>query len=73
MQSRFTLTIQLGNAAMQTADDIAGALRAAADTLANRYDGLTPPDDAAPIRDVNGGTVGAWRIAGADDTKGADL
>lgn len=73
MQSRFTLTIHLGNDAMRTADDIAGALHATADAIANRYDGLTPPDDTAPIRDANGSKVGAWQIAGTDDTKGADL
>ena len=63
MQTRFTLTIDLGNDAMQTGDDIARALQAVAHTVSSRYDGTTPPDDTAPIRDENGNTTGRWTIA----------
>lgn len=59
----FTLTIALGNDAMRSGDDLAHALRETADTLANRYDGLTMPDTVPQsIRDLNGQTVGRWRV-----------
>lgn len=52
--SRFTLTITLGNAAMQTPDHVAGALREVADGIeaGRELDGTVP--------DANGNTVGSY-------------
>ena len=56
----FTLKITLGNDAMQTPEDIAGALRDAA----RRINGL--PEDMrgefGKIRDSNGNTCGKWEV-----------
>jgi hypothetical protein len=56
---KFTLEIELGNAAMRTAGDIAGALA----KIAGRID---PRDVAAgaggAVLDVNGNTVGRWEV-----------
>jgi len=52
---RFTLSIELGNAAMQTGRDVADLLRRVADRL---DDGL--PDGPRPVRDLNGNTVGYY-------------
>lgn len=53
----FTLTIKLGNDAMQTPDDIAGALREVADTVqSGRGNGK--------IFDLNGNSVGQFDITG---------
>lgn len=61
----FTLSIRLGNAAMQTPADIALALRETADKIADpmlrdTYAEATPY--AGRIRDVNGNTVGEWEV-----------
>lgn len=56
-QPRFILTIELGNAAMQTPRDVADALRQAADVLEN---GPTPSQVPQTIRDENGNTVGDY-------------
>ena len=49
----FQLTIKLGNAAMLTPEDIAGALRDAADAVEHgRTDGF--------VYDTNGNRVGSW-------------
>lgn len=55
--SEFTLTLKLGNAAMQTPADIAEALR----TVANRLDaaGIYASET---IMDLNGARVGSWEI-----------
>jgi hypothetical protein len=52
---KFLLKIQLGNAEMQTAADIAEALRDVLDNLDRLPDGGT-------VRDANGNTVGEWGI-----------
>lgn len=52
----FTLTITLGNDAMQTREDISGALRNVAAML--EWDVTT----GGPIRDANGNTVGEWKV-----------
>jgi hypothetical protein len=52
IMAQFTLTIELGNAAMQTSDDIAEALRETADNVAI--------DAHGTIRDTNGNKVGLW-------------
>lgn len=51
---QFTLTVKLGNEAMKTRDDVAKALRHAADAL---QAGLA---DEGAIRDDNGNRVGGW-------------
>lgn len=49
----FRLTIKLGNAEMQTPEDIAGALRDVADAVEQgRADGF--------VHDTNGNRVGSW-------------
>ena len=53
---RFKLEIRLGNDAMQTMDDIAGALERVA--VGNIHDGR----DTGRIFDYNGNTVGTWSI-----------
>jgi hypothetical protein len=56
MPERFTLTVELGNAAMSTPEDVADALREVADALeAGASSGI--------VRDVNGNTVGRWELA----------
>lgn len=65
MDTTFTLTIRLGNAAMQTGEDIADALRNAADKLADGY-GMDYLDEwtglGAAVYDANGNKVGRWGI-----------
>ena len=54
MSGKFTLTITLGNEAMQTNEDVAEALRVAASRIESR---------ALPlIRDINGNNVGSWEF-----------
>lgn len=50
----FVLSIKLGNDAMQTRDDVAAALRAAADSMQSNI------DLDGRIRDDNGSGVGWW-------------
>ena len=58
---KFTLTIELGNDAMQTRADIEEALRKLGQNLRHMSD---PPeiDDEGGILDINGNNVGAWSI-----------
>jgi hypothetical protein len=59
----FQLKIELGNDAMQTADDIRAAVKDVAKYLKEwRSDELPEVGDNAPIRDVNGNIVGKWEI-----------
>ncbi len=58
---RFTLTIELGNAAMQSPMDIAAALRKLAVRLSREYNGLNLPD-SGKIMDLNGNSVGNWEV-----------
>ena len=53
---KFTLTIELGNDAMQTPEDVAGALREVADDVER----TSMPQDGHRVRDYNGNTVGRW-------------
>jgi Flp pilus assembly protein TadG len=56
MPQDFKLSIELGNDAMQTAEDVANALQDIADELASgASDGH--------IRDDNGNTVGTWELS----------
>lgn len=61
---KFTLTIELGNEAMQTGYDVADALREIADRIYPR--GLTEHRNAVSlvglVRDINGNTVGSWQV-----------
>jgi len=55
----FTLTISLGNEAMQTADDVAWALG----LLITELRSVTLAGEThGPIRDVNGNRVGEWHF-----------
>ena len=54
---RFTLEIELGNEAMRSQHDIALALGAVIDRL-YAHEG----DGGRQVLDVNGNTVGGWRI-----------
>ncbi len=60
---RFNLSIKLGNAAMQSGDDVAAALREVADNLSNRFDGLHLPEGSGRIFDENGNAVGTWEVS----------
>ena len=57
----FTLTIKLGNDAMQTGEDIAGALYDASFQLASVGD-TSPEGRSRAIHDYNGNTVGEWKV-----------
>jgi hypothetical protein len=64
MPDQFSLTIELGNDAMQSTTDVADALRAVADYIAGIGD-LPDGDwhlDAGSVRDMNGNTVGSWEV-----------
>lgn len=53
MRAQVRVSIKLGNAAMQTPEDVAGVLR----TIADRFEqGFTE----GKIRDMNGNTVGSF-------------
>lgn len=57
MSAEFTLTIKMGNSAMQTVDDIAEVLR----KVAKRIEGSgNTGEDFGPIMDTNGNKVGEW-------------
>jgi hypothetical protein len=64
---KFTLTIELGNDAMQTAEDVGFALQARAVELINlgaaSMATLSPGGDHSRIiRDFNGNPVGKWEV-----------
>ena len=65
---RFTVTITLGNEAMQTGMDIANSLRAVADHIDDPNQFFEDPTDESgfdrygKIRDLNGNTVGKWEV-----------
>ncbi len=63
---KFKLEIDLGNAAMQSFGDIANALLKVSNKLDERNEcGQTPNgQDLERIRDVNGNTVGKWKLTG---------
>jgi hypothetical protein len=56
----FTLTIELGNDAMQTYADIAHATQRIFSDFSRRSENAE--DDAGRIYDANGNKVGAWSI-----------
>jgi hypothetical protein len=57
MPDQFTLTLELGNEAMQTLDDIADTLRELADKLSTSY------DTEGKVRDANGNTIGTFVVS----------
>jgi hypothetical protein len=57
MHGKFSLSIALGNAAMQDHDDIARVMDELSKTIHNGF-----PRDSGKIRDDNGNTVGEWTI-----------
>ena len=70
----FTLSIDLGNEAMSTPDDVRNALLYVADQLLN-YD-YTPcrvwneyDKMPHPIRDTSGNRVGEWLVKGVEPVK----
>lgn len=73
MDEKFTLTIDLGNAAMSTPRDVALALRFAADQLHTAGDLWAGRAVAGNIRDANGNTVGSWELLeGSSDDEPLD-
>jgi hypothetical protein len=59
---RFVLTIELGNEAMQTQNDLARALAALGRTLLVCGDRTPDNGDAGSVRDDNGNRVGGWHV-----------
>ena len=60
----FKLTIKLGNAAMQSNEDVADALRETSAKLE-----ANPRATRGTIRDRNGNTVGEWTFGGGRGSK----
>lgn len=58
---KFKLEIELGNAAMLTAENVAGALNRVSYELDTSE---TPGGLSGNIRDINGNTVGSWKFTG---------
>ena len=58
-ETTFTVSIELGNAAMRTGEDVAEALESVARQMRDRV-GDRPPErlDRGRVRDSNGDTVG---------------
>lgn len=61
MANEFTLTIRLGNDAMQSGNDIAEALVRAANYI-NDYHQEIEAGDALSLKDQNGNRVGEWKV-----------
>lgn len=59
---KFTLTIKLGNDAMEELSDLGNALQRLGDELANRA-AEVPAGQSGIIRDANGNTVGKWEVS----------
>jgi len=62
MPKTFSLTLAMGNDAMLTAVDVATALEQTAASLRKETEFLA--GRSSNIRDVNGNTVGKWRVKG---------
>lgn len=67
--SNFTLSIELGNVAMASAEMVADALRAVADRVDGAGHGT---QDAGLIHDINGNTVGEWAFEEDDDDEDSE-
>ena len=59
--SQFVLSIKLGNEAMITGYDIAGALREIADKINDNED-MREFSGEKRIGDINGNKVGTWKV-----------
>jgi len=63
---KFTLSVTLGNEAMQSGEDIAQALRSVADKLealgGDPIEDMDDYDRSGRIADGNGNTVGRWSL-----------
>jgi hypothetical protein len=62
---KFSLSIELGNEAMQSGFDVAGALEALTFYLRDlsEHSDTLEPQDGAFIHDTNGNRVGWWAIS----------
>lgn len=58
---KFTLTIKLGNDAMQTLDDVFCSFKKSIRGLADAQTPLAHGDSDS-LRDANGNTVGQWKV-----------
>jgi len=56
---KFTLEIELGNDAMQSAQDVFDAIEHYGDTNPEPFEG----GESSIIRDINGNTVGRWDVS----------
>lgn len=56
----FTLTIELGNDAMQDGGDVAAAMRGIARRIEDN--GLLNRVDGGRVMDLNGNSVGSWEV-----------
>lgn len=63
---KFTLNIDLGNAAMAEGEHVAGALRAVADKLEGGY-------TSGPIIDENGNTAGSFELDESEPEEGPEF
>jgi hypothetical protein len=59
---KFTLEIELGNDAMRTPWDVAGALSSAVMALQDNSRDLADGENGI-LRDFNGNTVGGWKVS----------
>lgn len=59
----FKLTLRLGNAAMQTGEDVANVLERAATYIADYYAGELEDGAGMSLLDQNGNNVGAWEVS----------
>ena len=59
----FTLTLNLGNEAMQTAEDISNALTRAAGWIEDYAAREVEHGGSMSLKDQNGNTVGMWTVA----------
>lgn len=60
MSSTITLTINLGNDAMQSPQNVAEALNRVAERMWHKSQFFT--DEGGTVLDVNGNAVGAWHF-----------
>ena len=60
----FKLTIELGNAAMQTALDVSESVASSLDV---GYDAELTDGMEGRMRDLNGNTVGRWEVVADDE------
>jgi len=63
----FTLKIESGNDAMRTPSDVALVLMKEVAPRLVELDGIAPLNERGAIHDLNGNTVGAWRLTVKND------